>query len=152
MSIYFYIQETRDVCMPLCIFSSIAHYIEIGTELVHLMIKILPIKRTNNFSKSIESNRIFLSRPPINKMGEINCLIEKILDLNIMDLKNIYFENNPITKIEGLDNLINLQTLNLHNNQLSERNAKPKLPKLINYRCNLIGEKNNLFIESISIE
>src|SRR6266480_1382494 len=101
MNLFSYVQETPEVCLPLCVFSSISHYMEIGTELVHLMIKIMPIKRTNNFNDKIEQKKIFF----IFQNKKINFIDVQQSEYNFMDIKNLYSGYNGIIKIAGFDNL-----------------------------------------------
>ena len=79
--------------------------------------------------------------------------IEKDAFSSFKNLKELYLNNNQITKIEGLENLINLKTLYLDNNQITKIVRLKNLIKLKNLYIynNKLNKKYLIFFSKFFI-
>jgi len=90
---------------------------------------------------------------PNFKIEEINLPFSNITEIEkdafsyYKNLKYLYLHNNQITKIEGLENLINLEKLRLDNNKITKIEGLENLIKLKNlWLDNNKLNKNSYFL------
>jgi len=76
---------------------------------------------------------------PYDQITILNCNDQSLTSLegveNLINLKKLYCSNNNLTSLRGIENLINLEKLNCHNNNLTNLEGIENLVNLKELYC-----------------